>query len=44
LFSGGKLLARDDGYIPYALLSPDPRFLLNRNIMSAAEQNMLYQK
>jgi ribosomal protein L9 len=42
LFAGGKLLAREEGYIPYALLSPDPRFLQNRNIMSPAEQNALY--
>jgi hypothetical protein len=44
LFAGGKLLAREEGYIPYALLSPNPDFLRNRNLMSAAEQNMLYQK
>ena len=44
LFAGGKLLARDGDMIPYPLLSPDPRFLLNRNIMSAAEQNMLYSQ
>ena len=44
LFAGGKLLARDQGYIPYALLSPDPRFLQNRNIMSPAQQNALYNK
>lgn len=44
LFAGGKLLARDGGYIPYALLSPDPRFLQNRNLMSPAQQNALYNK
>lgn len=42
LFAGGKLLAREGGYIPYPLLSPDPRFLQNRNIMSPAQQNALY--
>lgn len=45
LFSGGKLLLRgEDGLTPYALLSPNPAFLLNRNLMSAAEQNMLYSQ
>lgn len=44
LFAGGKLLAGPNNNIPYALLSPDPAFLLNRNIMSAAQQNALYNK
>lgn len=44
LFAGGKLLARDGDMLPYPLLSPDPRFLLNRNLMSAAEQNMLFSQ
>ena len=44
LFAGGKLLAREDGLLPYPLLSPDPRFLLNRNLLSAAEQNMLFSQ
>jgi F0F1-type ATP synthase membrane subunit b/b' len=44
LFAGGKLLARDGDMIPYPLLSPDPAFLRNRNLMSAAEQNMLYSQ
>lgn len=43
LFAGGKLLARD-GNIPIPLLSPNPAFLLNRNLMSAAQQNALYNK
>jgi len=42
LFAGGKLLAGPNNNIPYALLSPDPRFLQNRNLLSPAEQNMLY--
>jgi hypothetical protein len=44
LFAGGKLLARDGDYMPYALLSPNPDFLRNRNLMSAAEQNMLFSQ
>jgi hypothetical protein len=44
LFAGGKLLSGPNNNIPYALLSPDPRFLLNRNLLSAAEQNALYNK
>jgi hypothetical protein len=45
LFSGGKLLLRgEEGLMPYALLSPDPKFMLNRNLLSAAEQNALYTK
>lgn len=44
LFAGGKLLARDGDMMPYPLLSPNPAFLLNRNLMSAAEQNMLFSQ
>ena len=45
LFSGGKLLLRgEEGLMPYALLSSDPRFMLNRNLLRAAEQNALYTK
>lgn len=41
LFAGGRLVSINNN-IPSPLLSPDPRFLLNRNLLSAAEQNMLY--
>ena len=43
LFAGGRLVSTD-GMIPYSLLSPNPAFMLNRNLMSAAEQNALYNK
>ena len=43
LFAGGRLVSKD-GMIPYALLSPNPEFLRNKNILSAAEQNMLYSQ
>lgn len=43
LFAGGRLVSKD-GNIPIPLLSPDPRFLLNRNLLSAAEQNALWNK
>lgn len=43
LFAGGRLLSINNN-IPSPLLSPDPRFLLNRNLMSAAQQNALFNK
>jgi len=43
IFAGGKLLARDNN-IPSPLLSPNPDFLLNRNLMSPAQQNALFNK
>jgi hypothetical protein len=43
LFAGGRLLSKNNN-IPTPLLSPDPRFLLNRNLMSAAQQNALFNK
>ena len=41
LFAGGKLVSRD-GYTPPALMSPDPKWLMNRNIMPAYIQNATY--
>ena len=43
LFAGGRLLAKDNK-LPSPLISSDPRFLLNRNLLSAAEQNALWNK
>lgn len=41
LFAGGRLVSRD-GYTPPALMSPDPKWLMNRNIMPAYVQNATY--
>jgi hypothetical protein len=41
LYAGGKLVSRD-GYTPPALMSPNPTWLLNRNIMPAYVQNSTY--
>lgn len=41
LFAGGRLLSKN-GNIPSALLSPNPAFLMNRNLMSASMQNNTY--
>jgi len=41
LFAGGRLLSKN-GNIPQALLSPNPTFLMNRNLMSASMQNQTY--
>ena len=37
LFAGGRLVS-NDGMLPYPLISPDPAFLLTRNLMSSAQQ------
>ena len=41
LFAGGRLVSQD-GYTPPALMSPNPTFLMNRNIMPAIMQNATY--
>jgi len=43
LFAGGRLVS-NNGMIPYPLISPNPEFMLNRNLMSPAQQNMLYNQ
>jgi hypothetical protein len=43
LFAGGRLVAKNNN-LPSPLLSTNPSFLLNRNLMSAAEQNALWNK
>lgn len=41
LFAGGGLVSRD-GYTPPALMSPNPTWLMNRNIMPPYMQNATY--
>lgn len=43
LFAGGKLVSRD-GYNHPALSSPNPDFLLNRNLLPAYVQNEIFLK
>lgn len=41
LYAGGKLVSQD-GYTPPALMSPNPDWLLNRNLLPAHIQNKTY--
>lgn len=43
LFAGGRLVSRD-GYTPPALMSPNPEFMLNRNLLPAYVQNQQFLK
>jgi hypothetical protein len=43
LYAGGGLVSRD-GYTPPALMSPNPEFMLNRNLLPAYIQNQQFLK
>jgi hypothetical protein len=43
LYSGGGLVSQD-GYTPPALMSPNPEFMLNRNLLPAYIQNQQFLK
>jgi len=43
LYAGGGLVSRD-GYTPPALMSPNPDFMLNRNLLPAYIQNQQFLK
>ena len=43
LYAGGGLVSQD-GYTPPALMSPNPDFMLNRNLLPAYIQNQQFLK
>tara|TARA_R110000868_G_C10774919_1_gene755030 strand:- start:577 stop:1059 length:483 start_codon:yes stop_codon:yes gene_type:complete len=43
LYAGGGLVSQD-GYTPPALMSPNPEFMLNRNLLPAYIQNQQFLK